>query len=403
MKILKQIQSKLCKSVFIVLRNRKIPFCIDNSTLLAFYGYTIGLNLKQDSNVHLSVDSKYYDQLQEVLKSLSFKYKFYKIPDRSGREWTPGNYYAFAVLNLFSRKENSFKIIINIKWKYNDKIRWVEKRSCKEVSSIYFERYLEMKLRPNTKGFEMIVPVPNYTEEYLLSRFGGNWKDYKEDWIQSIDDKSIVNNDLIKSVDRKIIIQSDTLKKVKLQNRNYHKKMKDMLLKTIDILNDNNIKYWLEAGTLLGVIRDGDLIPWDYDADIGIYADSIEDIMKLKMKFFPKYLIKKKFINTMWLPGNIRVLKVKTTWEKIKQLNFHLDLFCVYKVNNNYRWSDSNALKHVNQKFYDKLDVIDWEGRKIYIPSNAEEYLTLRYGDWKTPEKKYNAGIQDGAIAERGF
>ena len=403
MKILDQIQSKLCNSVFIVLKDKNIPFCIDNSTLLAAYGHTIGLSLKEDSNVHLSVDSRYYDQLKNGLKSLSFKYKFYMMVDRSERDWIPSNYYAFAVLSSFQKRETSFKIIINIKWKNNNKIRWVEKRSCKEVSSKYFEKYLEMKFKLNNISNGIKLPIPKHTEEYLSKRYGSNWQEYKADWIQSIDDECLISNDLIKKVNRKTVIQSDVLKKIKLQNKNYHQKMKDMLLNTIDILNDNNIKYWIEAGTLLGIIRDGDLIPWDYDADIGINAESINDIMKLKMKFFPRYLIKKKFIETGWLPGNVRVIKVKTTWEKIKQLNFHLDLFCLYRVENNYRWSDSNALKHVNRKFYDKLDIIDWEGRKIYIPSNVEEYLTLRYGDWKSPKKNYNAGTQDGAIAEKGF
>jgi len=82
-----------------------------------------------------------------------------------------------------------------------------------------------------------------------------------------------------------------------------------MLLKTIDILNEKGFKYWLEAGTLLGIFRDGDLIPWDYDADIGIPADSADDIMNLRMDFLPNYLIKRGKINSNWLPGDMRVIK----------------------------------------------------------------------------------------------
>ena len=59
----------------------------------------------------------------------------------------------------------------------------------------------------------------------------------------------------------------------------------------IDILNDIGLKYWLDAGTLLGIIRDGDLIPWDYDADIGILPETSHEIMKHRIKFLPKYSI----------------------------------------------------------------------------------------------------------------
>jgi len=174
-------------------------------------------------------------------------------------------------------------------------------------------------------------------------------------------------------------------------------------LKTIDILNENGFKYWLEAGTLLGIMRDGDLIPWDYDADLGIPADTADDIMKLRLKLLPNYLIKRRRVHTSWLPGNMRVIKVKTPWEKIRQVNFHVDLFCVYPVKNKYRWVDSNALKHVDRKYYDTLSTIEWEGRTINIPNHAEEYLSLRYGNWQIPNQNYNAGLHDGAIAEKGF
>ncbi|NWV86374.1 FKRP protein, partial [Dasyornis broadbenti] len=34
-------------------------------------------------------------------------------------------------------------------------------------------------------------------------------------------------------------------------------------------------RYWLEGGSLLGAVRSGDLIPWDYDVDLGIYRDDV--------------------------------------------------------------------------------------------------------------------------------
>ena len=36
---------------------------------------------------------------------------------------------------------------------------------------------------------------------------------------------------------------------------------------TINILKENSVAYWLCQGTLLGVIRDKKLIPWDHDID----------------------------------------------------------------------------------------------------------------------------------------
>jgi len=42
-------------------------------------------------------------------------------------------------------------------------------------------------------------------------------------------------------------------------------------LETINLLNENNISYWVCHGSLLGLIRDGNLIPWDHDIDIAVW------------------------------------------------------------------------------------------------------------------------------------
>ena len=39
----------------------------------------------------------------------------------------------------------------------------------------------------------------------------------------------------------------------------------------------------------------------------------------------------------------------------------------------------------------------------INIPNHAEEFLSLRYGNWQIPEQNYDAGLHDGSIAEKGF
>jgi hypothetical protein len=49
--------------------------------------------------------------------------------------------------------------------------------------------------------------------------------------------------------------------------------MASLLTKTTSILQDNAIEYWLDKGTLLGISRDGGLIPWEYDVDLGVMGE----------------------------------------------------------------------------------------------------------------------------------
>ena len=40
-----------------------------------------------------------------------------------------------------------------------------------------------------------------------------------------------------------------------------------------DVLDNYDIDFWLDCGTLLGAVRDGGMIEGDYDIDLGVYYD----------------------------------------------------------------------------------------------------------------------------------
>jgi hypothetical protein len=63
-------------------------------------------------------------------------------------------------------------------------------------------------------------------------------------------------------------------------------------VETINLLNKTDVPYWVCHGTLLGLIRDGNLIPWDHDIDIALWAGAIPKESLIKLMEGNGYLLK---------------------------------------------------------------------------------------------------------------
>ena len=63
--------------------------------------------------------------------------------------------------------------------------------------------------------------------------------------------------------------------------RKAQQRMLEMLVFFDDFCKKNNLRYWLDGGTLLGAIRHQGFIPWDDDIDINMPAEDFTKLVKL--------------------------------------------------------------------------------------------------------------------------
>lgn len=98
-------------------------------------------------------------------------------------------------------------------------------------------------------------------------------------------------------------------------------RMLDILLDIDRVCKENNIKYWLDSGTLLGAIRHKGFIPWDDDLDIGMFRD---DYLKF-IEVAPKSLNSNFVLQTPKIDNEIQVAfaKVRDLNSEIKSVNNH--------------------------------------------------------------------------------
>ncbi len=156
------------------------------------------------------------------------------------------------------------------------------------------------------------------------------------------------------------------------------------------ILLDAGIPFFLCAGTLLGIIRDGDLLAFDKDMDLGVPAE----------------VEREKVVAALTSNGEFELNRPETTSPENWNWNFSfthvathivMDIF-FYHPDKTHFLCGFNAKPHpINsrpRKF--KLMQLEWQGLQWPIPSPPEQYLVDVYGEeWRVPDPNFDTALSN--------
>jgi lipopolysaccharide cholinephosphotransferase len=175
-----------------------------------------------------------------------------------------------------------------------------------------------------------------------------------------------------------------------------------LLLKAVDVFDVYNVEYQIDYGTLLGLVRDGDLIPWDHDIDISIPSSQIENLCRNFWKFRSRgwfvHCVTMKSDCHAWRRGDIRVVKIRSC--AIPYLipgEVFLDISIRYPYGDFHWWSTCGYVCRAATRYFAGGETIEFANRSVRVPQNYEQYLTEVYGDWRTPNPQHRAA-DDGVI-----
>lgn len=139
------------------------------------------------------------------------------------------------------------------------------------------------------------------------------------------------------------------------------------------LLDASGATWFLTSGLLLGHVREGRILPWDLDVDIGIFP---EDIDKVRAAF-DGWEFKRDFDSQMWPVHN------KT---KIDIHSHYRDGDTVYKLHGKRQ----NIRMDYPAELFDDLRPTVFYMRDTLMPYPPEEYLAVMYGsDWLTPKRDW--------------
>lgn len=195
------------------------------------------------------------------------------------------------------------------------------------------------------------------------------------------------------------IYQKYNLKKLAAENeirRQYFLNEAEQLFRVLVlVLNEGNVNYWLDYGTLLGCYREGDFIKHDNDLDIGALMTDAPKIKELLMN--NGFKLVHKFNSTDG--GMEECYRYNHTCVDVfyyRENHATQTLYCTSYIVRRHLFS---SLRKELSCWVQRVDfplmglkTIQFKGMDVKVPEHTESYLKAVYGeDFMIPDPSYDS------------
>ena len=126
-----------------------------------------------------------------------------------------------------------------------------------------------------------------------------------------------------------------------------------------DFCKKNNIKYWIDCGTLLGAIRHKGFIPWDDDIDIGMLREDYDKFLMLYNKNNTRYKLTALELDKHYYFQFGKVIDTETVlYEPDEKTGIKTSVYVDVFVYDNAPDDDKKLTKMFNKRdFYNKFRI----------------------------------------------
>ncbi|XP_045620045.1 ribitol 5-phosphate transferase FKRP-like [Procambarus clarkii] len=138
-------------------------------------------------------------------------------------------------------------------------------------------------------------------------------------------------------------------------------------------------RWWLEGGSLLGAVRSGDIIPWDYDVDVGIYSQDVDRCPQLKAARWQTLEDTEGFVWQRASEGGYFRVHYSTT------NHLHVDVFPFTPRGGTMTRGGAWTTGHRQdvdfpEHFLRPLASVNFAGVMASAPNNVRDFLELKFG-----------------------
>ncbi len=184
-----------------------------------------------------------------------------------------------------------------------------------------------------------------------------------------------------------------------------HKQEIEALRAITELLDKNDLIYWIDSGTCLGAYRYGGIIPWDYDIDISILMKDHDNVKRVLTQLDPaKYEVQD--WSAYSHPDTFLKVYIKETKTQIDLYHYNIDVenrtvanfFTYCDTLLPQSWIDAEMVhtKPLPYQMVFPLKKGHFDGLEVWAPHDIEAFLKEKYGEnldpvmiWNETTKKY--------------
>ena len=176
------------------------------------------------------------------------------------------------------------------------------------------------------------------------------------------------------------------------------KALRKTALHVMAIFQANGVRFWLEGGSLLGAARSGDIIPWDYDIDLGMYKSDILKCEHLLKTDLNSYEDDQGFVWERSLESEGGFFRVHYS----RSNRMHVDIFPFYPKDGNMTkdyWLKSHRQDMPFPEHYLKpISSINFIGMPVPAPNNWKSFLELKFGKGVIENPKFPTDVNVSSL-----
>lgn len=165
-----------------------------------------------------------------------------------------------------------------------------------------------------------------------------------------------------------------TTKSLKFFSENELEERRKDLVEIKNVLDTLSVRFFFTDGILLGAVRDKGFIKWDWDVELGMYAEETHKNAAIILTALHEQGFD--IINVDPAPKRFKI-NVRKRGTKFSLIGFY----------EQGKWRKRGKLRYPI-RFFKNMQEIEFLGQNYLCLSPPEEYLEYQYGDWRVSKQE---------------